>query len=679
MKKVVTTLIFIAIVFNSCTERRYPFAKKRKVESNYFGVTVTNYYGWLADTNLRSTKKWIKRQKRYSTRYISGISFRDSVKEDLYSLWHSDKLTSVTPSDTGYLFVKRCSSTTNSKICYLNSTSSDTTIISEPYLPDNATIKKLYPDITKNYIALVYTKPDSRYLSIGIVNRNSKSELPETITNVTSDKVVWYKSGFFYSATNRNNRCNVFYHKLYKNQRSDRQFSPADNSDGLTFIADIVQDNKYLIIYGGKQNSKNSLYIKNLEQDSPIFCLTEDNRFFYKVIGAENDQLFVLTDYNSNNRYIVKIDLTEATITEWQRVISTDKYIIKDAAITCGHIVLNTIDNGIGCVKLFDTSGGYITSVLPEITGTITALKSETDNNYIYYLLESYIQPKSLYRLDLKNLTNTLIYTPDVNFSKVKYEVTPLPVKTDKGNVTLLLIHKRAIKYGVDLPVILQPISGKYLDNIHKFDNRIIYWIKKSGVYAVAAINADIDNPENTTKWINSVNYSVDCLAASIELLHEKNISNEKTLALYAENNETLITCNVINNFSEQFAVVTLKNGLFGNNSIIKQIAVNEINSQYGNRSDSAVLKQLISVTPQFNTSDNITFPATCITTTSDKYKNGTYCYIAKIQGMKRSSVPKIMINYNHNNSTKSSLKNQQIEEATDFFSFVHKNFKSKP
>lgn len=678
MKKVVTTLFIVAIIASSCTERRYPFTKKRKVEFTHYGLTITKHYSWLADTNLRATKKWIDRQKRYSNKYMYGIRFRDSVSKLLNKIWYSNRYTCITAADSGLYFVKRDKISAKYQICYTQN-KADTTIIFEPDLHKNTSIVKLYPDAKRNHIAYIYSIPETENLSIGIINLDNRSKLAETINSVTSDKIAWYKSGFFYSAVNSNSRCNVYYHKLYSNKRSDTQQSLTDNSEGLTFTADIVHNNKYLIIYGGKQNSKNSLYIKNLEQDSPIFSLTEDNRSYYKVIGAEQDQLYVLTDHNSNKREIVRIDLTKAAVPDWTKIIIPDKFIIKDAIITGGHIVLNIIKDGIGSIMVYDTSGNYISTILPEVTGSVYDLKKGNNDNQIIYSLSSYIQPNTLYKADLKTLHNTLIYTPKVNFPKAKYEVTPLPVNTTNGEITLLLVHKRAIKYGIDLPVILQPISGEQLNNIHKFDNKIIYWIQKNGVYAIAAIDTDIKDKININNWIKSVNYSSEYLGASIELLHEKNISNEKTLALYAEGNESIIVCNVINKFSEQFAVATLKNGLYNNQSVIKQMITKEANKQMNYKANSVTYKNLISVTPQFNTSDNITFPATFIITTSDKYKSSTFSYLAKIQGMKRSSVPKIMINYNHQNIENIPSIDHDKKVATDFLSFVHKNFKSKP
>jgi protease II len=678
MKKVVTILIILALIAVSCTERRYPFTKKRKVQFTHFGHTITEHYSWLADTNLRATKKWIDRQKRYSHKYISGISFRDSVSKLLDKIWYSNKYTCITTADSGFYFVKRDEYSARYQICYTQN-QTDTTIIFEPDLHENSSIVKLYPGADRNHIAYIYNTPETENLNIDIVDVSNRSKLTETINNVTSDKIAWYRLGFFYSAINSNNRCNVLYHKLYSNKRSDVQHSPNDNSEGLTYTADIVHNNKYLIIYSGKQNSKNSLYIKNLEQDSPIFNLTEDNRSYYKVIGAEHDQLYVLTDHNSNKREIVRIDLTKTTISDWVKIITPDRFIIKDAIVSYGHIVLNTIEDGIGNIKVYDTSGNYISTILPDITGSVSELKTGTDGNKILYSLNSYIQPKSLYMADLKTLHNTLIYTPKVNFPKAKYEVTPLPVNTTNGEITLLLVHKRAIKYGIDLPVILHPISGEQLNNIHKFDNKIIYWIQRNGVYAIAAIDTDIKDKTDINSWIKSVNRSTEYLGASIELLHEKNISNEKTLALYAENKETIIVCNVINKFSEQFAAVTLKDGLYNNSSAIKQMITKEANKQMNYKANSVTYKNLISVTPQFNTSDNITFPATFIITTSDKYKSSTFSYLAKIQGMKRSSVPKIMINYNHQNIENIPSIDHDKKVATDFLSFVHKNFKSKP
>ncbi|MFM8591712.1 MAG: S9 family peptidase, partial [Sphingomonadales bacterium] len=84
----------------------YPVTKKGTVQDTYFGTTIADPYRWLEDDNSEETKAWVQAQNAVTTDYLSGIPFRNKVKERLSVLWNYPKYGSPRQEGAYYYFSK---------------------------------------------------------------------------------------------------------------------------------------------------------------------------------------------------------------------------------------------------------------------------------------------------------------------------------------------------------------------------------------------------------------------------------------------------------------------------------------------------------------------------------------------------------------------------------------------
>ena len=71
---------------------KYPETKKISHTDEYFGTKVEDPYRWLEDDRAADTKDWVKREVAFTNDYLSQITFRDDIKNQLREIWNYEKI-----------------------------------------------------------------------------------------------------------------------------------------------------------------------------------------------------------------------------------------------------------------------------------------------------------------------------------------------------------------------------------------------------------------------------------------------------------------------------------------------------------------------------------------------------------------------------------------------------------
>ena len=107
-------LTFSAIILlNGCkmndtkiTLMPYPETKKGTVSDNYFGQNIADPYRWLENDTTKETADWVSAQNAVTQDYLSQISYRGKVKEQLTEIWNYAKESAPYKKGDYYFFSK---------------------------------------------------------------------------------------------------------------------------------------------------------------------------------------------------------------------------------------------------------------------------------------------------------------------------------------------------------------------------------------------------------------------------------------------------------------------------------------------------------------------------------------------------------------------------------------------
>ena len=320
-------LTFSAIILlNGCkmndtkiTQMPYPETKKGTVSDNYFGQSIADPYRWLENDTTKETADWVSAQNAVTQDYLSQISYRGKVKEQLTEIWNYAKESAPYKKGDYYFFSKNDGLQNQSVIYFKKGIDGAEKVFLDP--------NKLSTDGTVALVGLSFSN-DFKYAAYAIAR--SGSDWNEIYVNdiasqqLTKDKIQWVKfsgaawkgDGFYYSRydepkgvsefSNQNQFQKVYYHQLGQAQAND-QLIYEDKSHPLRYFgASVTENENYLIISASEGTSGNEILVQNLRaKNDKLHTLLKGFKNNYEVIfyGNSASNIFLkIVEWNISSK-----------------------------------------------------------------------------------------------------------------------------------------------------------------------------------------------------------------------------------------------------------------------------------------------------------------------------------------------------------------------------------------
>jgi len=679
---------------------KYPETKEIEHTDNYHGTPVPDPYRWLENDTTQEVANWVKAQNQVTFGYLNQISFRDKIKARLSLIWNYPKYGAPFKRGSNYYFYKN-DGLQNQAILYVQKGLNDTPDI---FIDPN----KFSADGTTSLTTVSFSK-DNKYVAYGtsgggsdwntfsVLDANTKKKLNDNLEWIKFSGAAWFKDGFFYSRYDapkngsklaaKNEYHKVYYHQLGTPQASDKLIYEDKTKPLRYFYAQTTDDERYLFITVSEgATSTNALYVKDLRNDkNPFLPVVTDFEAEYNVIDNIGDKLLVQTTYQAPRNQVVLIDPKKPQPANWKTVVPQSENVITASSLIDERIIVNYMKNAASEAVVFDVNGKRLHEVKLPTLGTVSGFGGRKEDKEVFYTFNSFTYPSAIYKYTVATNTSELFRKTEVDVKMDDYETKQVFYTSKDGTkVPMFIVHKKGLVLDGNNPTFLYGYGGFNVSYTPTFSISRMLWLENGGVYVLANIRGGGEFGE---EWHQAgvtprkQNVFDDFIAAAEHLIQAKYTSPEK-LAISGGSNGGLLVGAVANQRPDLFKVALPAVGVMDMLRFHKFTIGWGWVPEYGSSDNPEQFKNLMLFSPLHNIKAGISYPATLVTTADHDDRvvpAHSFKYMATLQEKGVGPNPyliRVDVNAGHG-AGKSTA--QQIEEATDVWSFVYANMGINP
>ncbi|HNQ00621.1 MAG TPA: prolyl oligopeptidase family serine peptidase, partial [Bacteroidia bacterium] len=324
----------------------------------------------------------------------------------------------------------------------------------------------------------------------------------------------------------------VYYHKVGTDQRMDKLVYMDKEHALRNYGAGTTEDEMYLLLSASEASSGNSLMIKNLKNKSAEWkTVVADFENEYSVVDNDSNIIYMLTNKGASNYKLVKFD-AENPSTAWQDVIPESSDVLEEVVVGFNRFIARYMKDAHSLLKVFDKNGQFMYDIPMETVGTVDQLSASKKDPYIFYSLNTFIAPSTLYQFNLSTKLYTIFFRPKLSYNPSDYETKQVFFNSKDGTkVPMFITYKKGIVLDGKNPTLLYGYGGFNLPQTPIFKVERMVFMENGGVFAMANIRGGSEYGE---KWheagtkLQKQNVFNDFIAAAEFLISEKYTSPEK-------------------------------------------------------------------------------------------------------------------------------------------------------
>ncbi len=671
----------------------YPFTRRNtSVKDNYHGVEIDDPYRWLEDDHSVETKEWVAMQNNFTFSYLNKITSRAYFQKRLTDLWDYVKYSSPIKVLNKYYFFKN-DGLQNQAILY----SSDElggveNLILDPnkFSEDgSSSLGDISFSKDGNLLAYSVSTGGSDWKSIFVLDLLEGILLQDQINWVKFSSISWFKDGFFYSRypepkdksihSVKNEFHKIYYHKIGTAQIEDTLILEDKNHSLRNFYCNTTEEEDFLIISPVESTSGNSLYIKNLAINGPIFKLVDSFKYDYSVVACIEEKLYVLTNENAPNQKLISIDIKDLENPVFQTIIEEKEHYLRSCDIVGNKMFITYTVNVKSQLLVYDLKGKYLKEITLPGIGTISGISGKNRDLEGFFSFTSFVQPATIYCINTEMLSYKLYKKSNIFFDPLEYETKQEWFSSKDGTmIPMFITYKRGIVLNGQNPTLLYGYGGFNISVLPAFTLTKIPLLENGGIYVVANIRG---GGEFGKKWHeagileNKQNVFNDFIAAAEYLIHKKYTSSEK-LAIEGGSNGGLLVGACMTQRPELFKVA------FPSVGVLDMLRYHQFTigwawaTDYGKSDDPEAFIYLNKYSPLHNIEEK-EYPATLVTTADHDDRvvpAHSFKFISTLQS-KHIGMNPVMIRIETSaghGAGKPTMK--IIEEAADKLSFMFEN-----
>jgi len=695
-------LPIMAILFTACSNQKikYPETVKDQTIDNYFGTMVADPYRWLEDDRSEQTGDWVNAQNEVTKKYLSGIPFREKIRERLTQLWNYSRMRNFQKKGLYYFYYFNSGLQNQDVIMYKKRLSDAGEVFLNPNLwseDGTVALSEIYPSNDGKYVAYVKAVAGSDWNEFYIKEINGLKDLPDHLIWIKFSEIAWYRDGFFYSRfkepeegdalTGENMDSKVFYHQVGTAQSADVLIYEDRENPGRSFNPKVSEDERFLIISAIESTSGNAVYVKDLtKMNSEFVRIVENFKDAYAFIDNAGSKLYLHTNYMAPKYRLISVDMSNPNLSAWLDVIPENKdQVLETCSFSGNKIVAKYLKDARNLLSVFTREGKYLYDIeLPGI-GTVLDFNSSSKENEAFYQFTSFNYPASIFSYHSESGETELVFKPEVDFNPDEYITEQVFYNSKDGTrIPMFLVHKKDIRKNGKNPTLLYGYGGFNITMSPSFSVRNIIWLENGGIYALANIRGGGEYGE---EWhqagavLNKQNVFDDFIAAA-EYLAENKFTSSKRLTIFGGSNGGLLVGAVTNQRPELFAVSIPAVGVMDMLRYHKFTIGRYWASDYGTSDDSTQFEYILKYSPIHNIKKGTGYPAVFVTTADHDDRvvpAHSFKYIASLQEKYDGKNPALIRIETRAGHSAGKPMTKVIAEYTDMWSFAFYNMDFVP
>jgi prolyl oligopeptidase len=700
----VATLASLAVghaVAQTTPALTYPAAMRDDTIDHLFGTAIPAPYRWMEDATNPALAQWVDAENQLTRRYLDALPLHAWFQTNLKSLWNYEKF-NAPRRVAGKLFFQRNNGLENQSPIYMQDelgTAPKMVLDPNALSPDGSVaLGEFVPSPDGRWLGYALSAGGSDWYEYHVRDLKTGQDLKDVVRWAKFSDISWTNDGkgFFYSryptpaegkaltAAVRDQK--LYYHVIGHDQSEDRLVYERPDKPEWFIGASVSEDGHYLYIQmSNGAASNNDFYYANLGDpahtriDPPIVPLFTKNDAEYMQLGNIGSTLFMQTTAGAPKRRIVSFDLAHPDAAHWKTVVPESKQVIDEALLAGGKVVVQYLVDAKSALGVFDPDGRRLPTPQTPGIGSIDGLSGRNDMPELFYGFASFLQPNTIYHVDLTSGKTDTFAQPKIAFDASKYVTRQVFYRSKDGTrVPMFITMRKDLPLDGRNPTVLYSYGGFKDPVTPYYSPSVTAWLELGGIYAVANLRGGGEYGEawhQAGMLANKQNVFDDFMAAA-DYLEKSHYTSPQRLSVQGYSNGGLLVGATITQHPAGMGAA------YAGAGVMDMLRFDRFSGgalwvpEYGSPQNPLAFKWLRAYSPLQNIKDGTCYAATIVTTSDHDDRvvpSHSYQFVAALQHAQSCANP-VLIDVATQTSHGYMPTDKRIAQAADVWSFLGHN-----
>jgi prolyl oligopeptidase len=488
----------------------YPPARLGDVVDDYQGVKVPDPYRWLEELDAPETREWIAAENRLTDSVLAAFPGRDVLRARLAELYSYSKFGLPVRRGKRWFWTQRDPGQEQSVVYTAGAPDSQPTLLldANALSPDGAlAFEGFSASEHGDHIAYGMAAGGGDWQTWRVRDVRTGKDLPDALSGIKyyAPQITPDGKGIYYSRfpapspgkelSETDHDCKLYFHAMGTPASSDVVIYERADHPSWQFSPYLAEGGRFLVIAIGDgevgDRGQERIAVLDLGRRGAKPALVVDTfDAEFVLAGARGTLLYFKTTSGAPRKRIVAIDASAPpaeAMSRMKEIVQEGADAIEDAVVVGGRLVVTTLKDAHHVLAVYDLSGKKIRDVPLPGLGTTFVAEGAADDADAFYSFESFFSPQTVYRHDLASGTSTVWKAPKLAFSPAGFETTQVFVPSKDGTkIPMFLTAMKGLPKDGKNPTLLTGYGGFGVSITPKLDPKMIAWIERGGVLAVA-------------------------------------------------------------------------------------------------------------------------------------------------------------------------------------------------
>ena len=627
----------LAVIFLiSCSPQsetpNYPESKKINFSETIHGYEIEDSYRWLEDFTSEESVDWVKRQNKFTKKFIGKNAFKKAIAKDLEGIWNNESISMPYKVEGKTFYYVNDGTWQQSKLMIKDCESCEERVLLDPNtFSKDGTISLGGTSVSNNASLLAYSISDggSDWRTWKVLEIASGKVLEDNIKWAKFSGASWENddSGFYYQKYDEpkdellkelNSSPKLMFHKIGTDQKQDTVAYENSDKPRWGWGISVVKDSKikFLSISEGT-DERNRLYVQLKPGDSFI-PLIDDLIGAYQYLDSLNDIHWFYSTQGAKNGKVVSLEIKNGSFV-WNDVVEEGENSLRSVNFINNSIAITYLVDTFSEVHFFSLNGTFKEKLSIPMRGTIGGFGGGIEDSTSYFSFTNFVTPREIYEIDLSDMSKKLFWkeSPDYYDSDSYTSDFRFYTSKDGTQVPIHISYKKSLEINENTPVLLYGYGGFNISRLPGFSKGYTTWMNQGGVVAVANLRG---GGEYGDKWheagmlFNKQNV-FDDFAYAAKFLHNNKIGSPSSTAMQGGSNGGLLVAATMLQNPDLFKVAIPQVGVLDMLRFHKFTIGWAWESDYGSPDKKDEFENLLAYSPLHNIQKNECYPTTLVTT----------------------------------------------------------------
>ncbi len=477
---------------NASAALNYPPAKTEDVTESLNGYTIHDPYRWMETEG--AAQEWVEQQNALTRAYLDRQHF-DGLQEKVQEFFDIGYVGEVSLAGGRTFYTKRDGDDMEQSALFVMENDVERILVNPNTLdPEFKTALDWFtPSKDGKLVAYGLSKDGSENSTLYVIDVVSGKTLTEAIPEARYSSIAWLadNSGFYYTRYPSGDRYNrkAYFHKLGQDWNNDPLIFGKKRQHSDWTSLKLSRNGRYLLITEDRGWTNTDLYLYDTK--------TKKTKTLFLDLGATlrglemiGNTIYTLTNLDAPNGRMVTFSRKRPKPKHWKTIVAEGKWPIEGFLIGKQYMMLQTLENVSNHLRFYTLKGKASGELQLPTVGMVTSADLETDTDRFCFVFNSFFYPTTLYAAQaVQQLQPKQLVSVKTSFDPGEYVAQQLQYPSYDGSmINLFLVHRKDITPSPDRPALLYGYGGFQVNMSPYFSRRVMSWIERGGVYAVANI-----------------------------------------------------------------------------------------------------------------------------------------------------------------------------------------------